>query len=336
MTARQNRSDELAALAALGALDAAEQAAAERDHGLVPDVYGTVIEALAEAASVSPPAALRAATMARAEAGRPAGSALPAVAPAHPLDTYEAMAASLAALLRSLDEQAWSLPAPGHYPTVRDVVAHLAGIEHLTLGWLGAAPIPDPLLARDHVGVTRETIAALADRPPPEVLDLWLRRVRKVIAAARTSPPQLAAAVHDIPADRDAMLVLRCFELWAHHDDVARAAGYERPELAAQHARLMSARLVASLPAAFLLAGEEPPAARTRLVLTGEGGGTYDIALGSPDPAGARDALVVIDVIELCRLAAARAEIEALDLYVEGDSGTARRVLAAASAFARD
>jgi hypothetical protein len=71
------------------------------------------------------------------------------------------------------------------------------------------------------------------------------------------------------------------------------------------------------------------------LVLTGPGGGTWDIAIGEtpadPVPIG-----IVTDAVGFCRLVANRVTPADLDLHVTGDPGRVAGVLAAASALALD
>ena len=71
------------------------------------------------------------------------------------------------------------------------------------------------------------------------------------------------------------------------------------------------------------------------LVLTGPGGGTWDVAIGErlPDPASIR---IVTDAVGFCRLVANRVSPADLDLHVTGDPGRAAGVLTAASALALD
>ncbi len=71
------------------------------------------------------------------------------------------------------------------------------------------------------------------------------------------------------------------------------------------------------------------PSPAPRVVLTGNGGGTFD--LGDPSR---RDTILVVDVVDYCRLAARRIAPDDLDMDVEGDRAVADRLLAAARVFA--
>jgi len=93
----------------------------------------------------------------------------------------------------------------------------------------------------------------------------------------------------------------------------------------------LAARL---LPHAAARTGLHEPV-NVHLVLTGPGGGTWDIAVGEgqPDPVSIR---IIADAVGFCRLVANRAAPADLDLHVTGDPGRAAGVLAAASALALD
>jgi hypothetical protein len=71
------------------------------------------------------------------------------------------------------------------------------------------------------------------------------------------------------------------------------------------------------------------------LVLTGPGGGTWDVAVGEPSPAPAAVGIVT-DVVGFCRLFSNRISPADLDVFVIGDPRLARSVLTAATALALD
>jgi len=71
------------------------------------------------------------------------------------------------------------------------------------------------------------------------------------------------------------------------------------------------------------------------LVLTGPGGGTWDVAVGEPSPEPA-ELGIVTDVVGFCRLFANRISPADLDVLVTGDSDHATSVLTAAAALALD
>ena len=81
--------------------------------------------------------------------------------------------------------------------------------------------------------------------------------------------------------------------------------------------------------------------APARFVLTGPAGGCYDVGLDAAAPATPAeladpDVTIVADVLDLCRVAAARLTPEELSYTVYGDPALAGLVLANIDAFARD
>jgi hypothetical protein len=128
-------------------------------------------------------------------------------------------------------------------------------------------------------------------------------------------------------------LMTGVFEVWTHDEDIRRATG--RAAFAPDAARLrrMSRIAVPSTPLGLAMAGAPAPGRTARIVLTGQGGGTWDQALGWGETAGALDATVVLDVVDYCRLAARRLEPAAIAVSVEGDEALARQILAGAGVF---
>ena len=103
--------------------------------------------------------------------------------------------------------------------------------------------------------------------------------------------------------------------------------------------RMMSGRLMGALPQALLYRGVVVGDRTARFVLTGPAGGCYDVGFdlsSRPTPAAAPDVTIVADVVDLCRLAAARLDPAAVAQVVEGDTELAELVLAHVDAFARD
>ena len=98
--------------------------------------------------------------------------------------------------------------------------------------------------------------------------------------------------------------------------------------------RQMTELATSMLPFGAMLAGLQGPIS-LRLVLTGAGGGTWDVAIGGDAPEPAAIAIVT-DVVDFCRLAANRLNPADLDMQVTGDQSRAAGVLAAAAALALD
>jgi len=133
------------------------------------------------------------------------------------------------------------------------------------------------------------------------------------------------------------LLVVRAFELWVHDNDIRRALGRPPSVPDPPVLRLMSDLAARMHPYAAARTGL--PAADVHLVLTGPGGGTWDVAIGPGDGGpgdGQEGVAIVTNAVGFCLLAANRVTADDLDLYVTGDSRRAAGVLAAASTLALD
>ena len=335
---RQNV-DELAALLALDALPGDEQADAELRHGTFPDALAPVVAALAEPTAAEPPAELRDATIGRALSRRSAGRPNGAVAACTPTEAYDRTVADFSELLTSLTDAEWLAHAHAEHGTVRELVAHLVGVERLCHAWLDplAPPPVDPLV--DHVTATEPVVAELAGASPAELAAEWLAAATSVAAMAATGDRKRPVAFHDLTSDVDGLLVTRTFELWAHGMDIALATGRPLPALDDARMALMSSRLMAVLPFALAYRGELVPGRSARFVLTGPAGGCYTVPLDprrGTSAGGPPDVIITTDAVELCRVAARRLPALELEAAIEGDRELAVAVLAAADAFARD
>jgi len=96
----------------------------------------------------------------------------------------------------------------------------------------------------------------------------------------------------------------------------------------------MTSLAVRLLPFGAILTGLAGPIG-VHLVLTGRGGGTWDLVVGqgTSDPV---PVAVVVDVVGFCRLVANRITPVDLGAHISGDRGLATRVLASAAALALD
>ena len=110
--------------------------------------------------------------------------------------------------------------------------------------------------------------------------------------------------MHGIRLPVRALLLVRAFEPWIHENDIRQAVGWVPSVPDASTLRMMADLAARLLPGAAARAGVHEPA-DIHLVLTGPGGGTWDVAVGDrpPDPAAVT---IVTDTIGFCRLAANR------------------------------
>jgi uncharacterized protein (TIGR03083 family) len=324
------------ALLALDALEPDEQADAELRLGTFAAALAMRADALAEAVASSPPDDLRAEVLAGALARRAGGRPADRPEAAQPVEAFRQTVDDLHALLRELSPAEWLRQAHADHGRVRDVVAHLVGVEELALGWVGDQSPDGSDAGVDHVAATRGAVEALADEPVEALVVRWYGLARELADASAAAPPDRPLLAHDLPTDVEGLMLLRTFELWAHTQDICAATARPRPELDTARMALMSARLVAALPFAMALRGTSRSGRSVHLVLSGAAGGSYLVPLAAGEDPGVPEATIVTDVVDLCRAAARRLPLDELTAVVDGDRELAGLVLASADAFARD
>jgi len=300
---------------------------------LQPDEQADAAALLAEPTVTGPPPALRGATLARAVSGRQPGRPLDAVPPCEPLVAFDRTVADLDDLLRSLTGEEWNAPAHAEHGRVRDLVAHLVGVERLVLRWLDPEDTAPDL--PDHVAATRPVVAELAGTDPGDIARQWHETARAVAAAAagdRTRP----VVFHDITISVDQLLVTRTAELWAHAIDICRATGRPSPQLDMERMAMLCNQLVAAVPLALAYRGTIAPGRAARVVLTGPAGGTFIVPLALQDQAVEPEVTIVTDAVDFCRVAVRRLRPDQLDVAIEGDRALGDLVLTSIDALARD
>jgi uncharacterized protein (TIGR03083 family) len=280
---------------------------------------------------VTPPAGLRERVMAASLRVRPAGRAIPEVPGISPAEAFSRAADAFYGLLRALDEQDWRRHVLRDLD-VQGLVGHLIGVEDD----MQRAIAGDPEVAQaDHVISTQPAAERQAGRAVAATRADWRRAAERTLGKVRDAGDlATVVTVWGIPLPLGAMLVGRAFELWSHENDIRRAAGLPESVPDVPTLRLMVDLATSLLPFGAVKTGLPGPI-NVRLVLTGPGGGTWDIAIGGDAPEAASVAIVT-DVVGFCRLAANRATPADLDLHVTGDQDQAAGVLAATSALALD
>jgi uncharacterized protein (TIGR03083 family) len=279
---------------------------------------------------VPPPAGLRDRVLAAALRARPAGTALPAVPPITPAEAFSRAADAFYGLLCALAGADW------HRPVLRDLdvqglVGHLTGVEEDMQRALAGDP---GVAAADHVASTQPAAEREAGRSPAATRARWRAAVDRTLALAAQEPdPPAGVAVYGLWLPLPTLLGVRTFELWTHENDIRRVAGLPPSVPDTSALTLMTDLAATSLP----LAAERthlPGPTELRLVLTGPGGGCWDVAIGG-DAAPAA-VTIVTDAIGFCRLVANRVAPDDLDLHTAGDPERVAGLLAAARVLALD
>ena len=284
----------------------------------------------AEARDHALPADLRDRVIAAALRARGAGRAEPAAPEISPAEAFRRAAAAFHDTLRELRDDQWRTPTLRGLD-VRGLVGHLTGVEEDMQRCLAGDPA---VAAAGHVESTQAAADRQAGRPPDQTRVEWRRAADRTIALTRARNPRAEVAVHGMRLPLDLLLVIRAFELWVHENDIRAAVGSPPSAPDASTLTLMTSAAVRLLPLVAARTGLDEPT-NVHLVLTGPGGGTWDISLGRTAPAPAAVAIVT-DALGFCRLAANRATPASLDAHVTGDPDRAAAVLAAATALALD
>jgi uncharacterized protein (TIGR03083 family) len=279
------------------------------------------------------PAGLRERVLAASLRARAAGRPTPPAPAITGVEAFSRAAGAFDQMLRALREQDWATPALRDLD-VQGLVGHLTGVEedmHLALAG-------DPGVATaSHVESTQPAADRQAGRPAAQTHAEWRRAADRTIDLARAAgDPGAEIAVHGLRFPLEILLVARAFELWVHDIDIRRAIGLPPAAPDVSTLSLMTSSVAGLLPVAAAMTGLSEPTS-VHLVLTGPGGGTWDLSIGAgSSPASASATTIVTDAVGFCQLVGNRAAPDDLDLYISGDEGRAARVLAAASALALD
>jgi len=290
---------------------------------------------------------VRTRVLATARDVRPAGQPVPEVPAITPVEAYRLAADALDRTLATLGAAEWARHAIRDLD-VQGLVGHLAGVEEDVRRAIGG----DHAVAdAGHVESTQAAAERQAGLPPAHTLGEWRDATAQTLALlAGIDDLDRVIALHGMRLSLGSLLLVRAFELWVHENDIRLSTG--RPASAPDPSalRLMTTLAARLLPGAARRGGLLAPA-MLRLVLTGNGGGTWDLLLGDNDGAGGSAAdggraidggaalprlSIVADAVAFCRLAADRIRPADLGAHLTGNRELAARVLAATPALALD
>jgi uncharacterized protein (TIGR03083 family) len=278
------------------------------------------------------PEGLRTRVLAASWRARSAGRPVPDVPEISPVEAFGRAVDALYGMLCALDDADWRRPVLRGLD-VQHLIGHLTGVEEDMRRCLSG----DPAVAEaDHVGSTQPWATRQAGQPPASTRAEWRGAADRTLALAREQADLHAeVALHGMRLPLGALLIVRAFELWTHDNDIRRAAGLPPAVPDASTLRLMTGLAAQLLPYGAARAGLREPT-KVHLVLTGPGGGTWDVVIGDADQPEPATVGIVTGAVGFCRLVANRAAPAELDLHITGDAGRAAGVLAAASALALD
>ena len=324
---------------ALDALEPDEQEAVDAALAVHPEVAGeapglrALVALMGEAVASPAPPELRTAVLRSAAASAPV-----ALVATDPVTLMANQIRAFDQLMGTLGPDDWSRRAEPYDWTVHGLLAHLLVIEQYTAHQLGLASVEWPPEPRGHLAMGAGIIAAEQQRSPTETLQAWHETARSTLDAFQAGQgPVLDSMVelHGWPVRVEGLLVARSFETWTHGDDIRRATGRPLSAPSPADLRAMSQFSVSTLPLILSFDRDKASLGPTRVVLTGDGGGTYDLGAPGDQPSeGQEPLLMVLDVVDYCHWAARRVNVEDLGLVVQGDRVTADRLLRAAQLLA--
>ena len=277
------------------------------------------------------PAGLRERVLEASRQARAAGRSVPEIMEISPAEAFSRAVGAFYGLLCALGDDDWRIMVLRGLD-VQGLVGHLIGVEDDMHRCLSGDP---EVAGASHVESTQPAAVRQAGRPAARTRADWRRAADRTLDLVHAAgDPCAEVAMHGMRLPLGALLVVRAFELWTHDNDIRGAAGLPITVPDPATLGLMTRLAARLLPHAAVRTGLHEPV-NVHLVLTGPGGGTWDIAVGEgpPDPVSIR---IVADAVGFCRLVANRATPADLDLHVTGDPGRAAGVLAAASALALD
>ncbi|RSM42782.1 MDMPI N domain containing protein [Actinoplanes sp. ATCC 53533] len=275
-------------------------------------------------------------SLARLRAAAP-GRRRPATATAAYAAPYAAQVAALDLLLSDLAPEDWRLTAYGDL-SVRDLLAHLAATDGLVAAGLGL-PVQPPVAPGEKPATRTAAVLRFEQGWSPEqTRRSWRAQADAVCRSLAGRPsPGTATVTLGRPLPLADALAARAFETWIHGEDIAAATGRPAFPPLPEHVHPLADLAARVLPRVAARRLAPPHDRHVRLHLTGAGGGTWTVPLdpATTVPAAARPAAVVtLDVVEFCRLAADRREPGRIAVEIRGDTALARDFLAAVPTLA--
>jgi uncharacterized protein (TIGR03083 family) len=263
---------------------------------------------------------------------RPATATAPFAAP------YAAQVAALDLLLSDLAPEDWHRTAAHGELTVRELVAHLAATDGLVAAALGL-PVEPPVEPGQKVAArTAAVLRFERGRTAEQTRRSWRTQADAVCRSLVGHPsPDTTMVTLGRPLPLANALAARAFETWIHGEDIAAAAGRSAVPPLPEHVHPLADIAARVLPSVISRRIAPPHDRYVLLHLTGGGGGTWTVPLdpAATVPAAVRPAaMVTLDVIEFCRLAANRRDPGQITVDVQGDTALAREFLAAVPAMA--
>jgi len=253
----------------------------------------------------------------------------PELAAEHAVASYTGLSDRLGVLAAALPAELHDAETPNGL-TAGQLVHHLAAQASLLAQVLGTPTVPEVT----ELDIDTRTAAFLAlDHEVVDALGMWRTAVDASRGFVATHPGARAWwRGSEMPVTD--LLLVHAFETWIHADDLSRISG-QGPEIPdAGHLTPMADLAGRILGPSIEAGGLSRPGATGRLVLSGAGGGEWQVGFGTDGPNRFSDVVVTVDVVDWCRLVGDRMDADQLPHAVAGDDTLADAMIASASVFA--
>lgn len=239
------------------------------------------------------------------------------------VDAFEQTVRATIELTSDLTEEQWAHPTECPGWTVKDQVAHIAGIEQHLLGHPApATDLPDYPYVRNEQGRLMQTHVD-ARRPvsgPEIVAELAAalgQRLRVLRDPELSADSVMSGLFGPTPAYR--MMSLRTFDAWAHEQDIRRAL--DRPgNLDSPAAAMAVSRIARALPA--MIEAELAPGQSVHIEVTGAQACTITAGASAPPTT-----TLTMDTEAFTRRGCGRIAAANTPATITGDETLGRRVL---------
>ncbi len=289
--------------------------------------------ALAEGDAAEADDALRERVVAAATAARAPGTSSDPPEHIAGAEVFRRTVAKLDALLGDLAAGDWSRLALRELD-VQGLVGHLIGVEELFIGAVRGDDVASG--GDEHVAATQAAADRQSQQSPAATHREWFDRVTESLARVGDLDPSTPVSFYGVTLPLDALLVVRAFEMWTHEEDVRRATNRMLEGLDPERLSRMVGLVTTLLPAGIARVGRNRSGRTARLVLTGRGGGTWDVNLDGAGEHRRADIRIVVDATEFCRVVGNRQDQRGAEAIIHGDPALAADVFVGAAALALD
>jgi uncharacterized protein (TIGR03083 family) len=243
-------------------------------------------------------------------------------------------------LLERLTPAQWATKVGPEFPdwNVQDLAAHLASSEALLAIQLGVEPLlpetEDQAEPRAHAAVARHR--QLTPRQTLDELTTIYELEHHALLGLGPAVESMMVSLYGMEFSLAFALTQRSFEIWTHSDDIRQVLGLVSVPPPAPSLESMSSAVVETIPVMLAATGVDAEGRRARVVLTGPGGGAYDLDLGLELPSASTepDVIIELDVLDFCRAIGDRLPPAETRHRVTGDATLAEGIVASLPALA--